>query len=93
MPSLKLEQAVGPLRLRQLKIDPAAFLAAADQPRVGQDPDVARNPRLALAEQLRQLADRQLHRPQQRQDAQPRRVGQRLEKRGELEVPGHRLRI
>ena len=54
---------------------------------------MARNPGLALAEQLGQFADRQLHRPQQRKDAQPRRIGQRLEKRGELEVPGHRLRI
>ena len=54
---------------------------------------MARNARLALPEQLGKLADRQLHRPQQRQDAQPRRIGQRLEKRGELEVPGHRLRI
>ena len=40
---------------------------------------MARHARLALPEDLRQFADRQLHHPQQREDAQPRRVGQRLE--------------
>ena len=80
-------------RLGKLEINPAPLLAAADQPRIAKDSDMARYARLALAEQLRQFADRQLHRPQQRQDAQPRRVGQRLEKRGKLEVPGHGLRI
>ncbi len=89
----ELEQAFGSLRLGQLEIDPAAFLAPADQARVGKDADVARYARLALAQQLGQFADRQLHRPQQREDPQPRRIGQRLEKRGKLEVPGHRLRI
>ena len=44
---------------------------------------MARDARLALAEHLRQLADRQLHQPQQREDAQPRRIGQRLESIGE----------
>ena len=43
---------------------------------------MARNARLALAEHLRQFADRQLHQPQQREDAQPRRVGKRLESIG-----------
>ena len=37
---------------------------------------MAADPRLALAQHLRQLADRQLHRPEQRKDAQPRRIRQ-----------------
>ena len=32
-----------------------------------------------IVEQLGKFADRQLHRTQQRKDAQPRRIGQRLE--------------
>ena len=77
----ELEEAVRPRRLGQLQIDPAALLAAADQARVAEDSNMARNARLALAKQLRQLADRQLHGAQQRKDAQPRWVGERLEKR------------
>ena len=46
---------------------------------------MARNPGLALPEHLRQLAHRQLHQPQQRDDAQPGRVGKRLETIGERE--------
>ena len=77
----KFEQTLGPLGLGQLEIDPASLLAATHQPRVAEDLDVPRYARLALAEQLRQLADRQLHGTQQRKDAQPRWVGERLEKR------------
>ena len=44
---------------------------------------MARNARLALPEHLRQLTHRQLHQPQQRDDAQPGRVGKRLETVGE----------
>ena len=54
---------------------------------------VARHPRLALAEHLGELADRQLHRPQQREDAQPRRIGKRLEQVGEREARRHGIRI
>ena len=50
---------------------PAAFLAPLDHAGVGENLQMARDPRLALAEHQRQLADRQLHDPQQREDAQP----------------------
>ena len=43
---------------------------------------MTRHARLALAQQLGKLPDRQFHRTQQRKDAQPRRIGQRLEQRG-----------
>jgi hypothetical protein len=87
------EQRLRASWLCKLEIDPAAFLAAADQTRIGKDSHMPRHAGLALAQKLGQFADRQLHRTQQRKDAQARRIGQRLEKRGELEVPGHRLRI
>ena len=62
---------------------PAALLAPLENAGIGEDVDVARNARLALAEHLRKLADRQFHDPQQGQNAQPRRVGERLESIGE----------
>jgi len=40
---------------------------------------VPRNARLALSQDLRELTDRKLHLPQQREDPQPRRVGKSLE--------------
>ena len=67
-----------PLGVRQRQEDPAALLAPLEDAGVGKDLEVARDPRLALAEDLGKLADRQLHDPQQRHDAQPRRVGERL---------------
>ncbi|WIX29269.1 hypothetical protein QQW99_19470 [Bacillus amyloliquefaciens] len=54
---------------------PAALLAPFGEAGVAQDLDVAADARLALPEDLRKLADRQLHRAQQREDAQPRRIG------------------
>jgi hypothetical protein len=48
-----------------------------------------RNPRLALPQHLCQLADGQLHDPEQRKDAQPRRIGQRLESVGKRQKQGH----
>ena len=72
---------------------PAAFLAPLEHPGVGEDLEMARNARLALAEHLRQLADRQLHQPQQRDDAQPRRIGKRLESIGERKRRCHEIRI
>src|SRR5262245_35087285 len=59
----QFEQSFGPFRLRQLQIDPAAFFAAADQARIGKYPHMPRYARLALAEQLRQLTNGQLHGP------------------------------
>ena len=61
---------------------PAAFLAPLDDAGIGEDLDVARDPRLALGENLGQFADRQFHPPQEREDAQPRRVRKRLEQVG-----------
>ena len=72
---------------------PAAFLAPLEHAGIGEDLEMARDSRLALPEHLRQLADRQLHQPQQREDAQPRRVGKRLETVGERESGGHEIRI
>ena len=72
---------------------PAAFLAALEHAGVGKDLQVARDPRLALAENVRQLADRKLHDPQQREHPQPRRVGKRLEAVGEREKGSHGIRI
>ncbi len=54
---------------------------------------MARHPRLALAENLGQLADRQLHPPQQREDPQPGRIGQRLEQVGKGKDRRHGIRI
>ena len=64
--------------VRAAKCDehPAAFLAPFGETGVTEDLHMARHPRLTLPQHLRQLADRQLHRAQQRQDAQARRVGQ-----------------
>ena len=81
--SIKREHRLDALGVGQGQEHPAAFLAALEHAGVGEDLQVARHPRLALAEHLRQLADRQLHDPQQREDPQPRRIGKRLETVGE----------
>jgi len=73
------EQRVDALRFGERQEYPAALLAALQYPRIGEDLQVARDARLALPENLRQLSDRQLHQPQQRDDAQPSRIGKRLE--------------
>ena len=80
-------------RLGQRQEHPAALLAPLEHAGVGEDLQMARHPRLALAQHLRQLADRQLHQPQQREDAQPRRIGERLESDRRAGVPGHGIRI
>ena len=56
---------------------PAAFLAPFGKSRIAQDPDMARDPGLALSQHLRKFAHRQLHRAEQTHDAQPGLVGQR----------------
>ena len=81
----KREQGLDPIGLRERQEHPAAFLAALEHSRVGENLEVARHARLALPEHLRQFADRQLHHPQQRQDAQPGRIGKRLETIGKRE--------
>ena len=73
------EHRLYPVRVRERQEDPAALLAPLQDPGIGEDLQVARDARLALAKDLRQLAHRQLHLPEQREDAQPGRVGERLE--------------
>jgi hypothetical protein len=46
---------------------------------IAQDFDMARNARLALAQNLRQFAHGQLHRRQKAHDAQARGIGQRAQ--------------
>ena len=87
------EHRLGARRVGERQEHPAAFLAALDHAGVGEDLEVARNARLALAEHLRELADRQLHSPQQREDAQPGRVGERLEQVGKGKDRRHEIRI
>ena len=58
---------------------PASFLAAFGEAGVAQDLHMARDARLALPQHLRELTDRQFHRAQQRENAQPRRIRQRAE--------------
>ncbi len=68
---------------REHQKNPASFLAPLDNPGIGKDPDMPRHSRLALLEQLRQLADGQLHARQQGDDPQSRRVRHGLEQIGE----------
>jgi hypothetical protein len=58
---------------------PAAFLAALRNAGIGQDFYMPGNTRLALAQDLRQLADGKLHGAEQSQDSQPGRVRQSAE--------------
>jgi len=71
------------LCIGERKEHPAAFLAPVDDAGIGEDPDMARDARLALVEQLGELSDRQLHSGEQRDDPQTRRVGHGLEQLGE----------
>jgi hypothetical protein len=48
---------------------------------------------LALPQNLRELAHRQFHYPQQLHDPQPRRIGKRLEAIGKLKGEGHEFTI
>ncbi len=72
---------------------PAAFLAPFRQPGIAQDADMARNARLALAEHLRQFADRQFHGAEQAHDAQPGVVGKRAQEGVDLHGHGFRTYI
>ncbi len=64
------------LTIAQRDEDPAAFLAALGQFGIDQNLHMATDARLALPQHLRQFAHRQLHRAQQRQYAQPRRIAE-----------------
>ena len=62
---------------------PGAFAEALDQAGFGQQPQVARNPRLRLAQDFGEIGDGQFRLGQQRQNAQPRGLARRLERRSE----------
>ncbi len=87
------DKRIDECRIAQLEKHPAAFLAPLDQVGVGEDLEVATDPRLALRKDLRKLADRQLHLPQQCHEAQPGRIGQRLEEVGQRKRDGHHITI
>ena len=59
--------------------DPAAFAKAVEKTRLAQQLQMARHARLALPEDLRQFADRQLAAGAQNQEAQSRRLGHRAQ--------------
>ena len=80
-------------RVRQGQEHPATLLAALEHPRIREDLQVARDARLALSQNMGQLANRKLHNPQQRDDAQPGGIGKRLEAIGERKNYGHEIRI
>ena len=61
---------------------PAALAKPVEQPRLAEQLQMARDAGLALPEDLRQLADRELAAGAQHQEAQPRRFGHRAQ-RGE----------
>ena len=77
-------------RIGEADEDPRPLLRPVDQPGVGKDPQVPRHPRLALPEDQRQLADSQLEPADERDDAQPRRVGEGAQDR---QRRGHRRGI
>ena len=60
---------------------------------VGEILEMTLDARLALPEHLRKLADRQLHQPQKHEDAQPSRIGERLEAVGKRKSGSHDLTI
>ena len=59
--------------------DPAAFAKPVEQTGLAEQLQMAGNARLALPEDLRQFADRQLAAGAQHQEAQPRRLGHRAQ--------------
>ena len=73
------EQGFEPLGMGKRQEDSAALLAPLEDCGIGKYLEVARDARLALAQDMGKLADRKLHNPQQRHDPKPRRVGEGLE--------------
>ena len=69
--------------LAQAEERPRAFAEALDQAGLGQEPQMARQARLRLAQNLGEVGDRQLGLGDQRQDAQARRFARRLEHGGQ----------
>src|SRR5438270_6342483 len=65
------EQRRGALGVSESQENPAPLLAPLEHPCVPENLEMARDPWLALTEDLRELTDRELHQPQQGEDAQP----------------------
>ena len=65
--------------LAQPEERPGALAEALDQPGLGQQPQMPRDARLRLAQDVGEVGDRQLGLGQQRHDAQPRLLAGRLE--------------
>jgi len=61
----------GPFTLGQAEEGPRAFAEALDEPRLGEKPQMARNPRLGLAQNGGEIGDRQFGLAEKRQNAQP----------------------
>ena len=68
-------------RLGQPEEGPGALAIALDQPRLGQQPQMARDARLRLAQNVGQVGDGELGFAQQRQHAQTRFLARRLQRR------------
>ena len=66
--------------LGQAEEGPGAFAEALDQPGLGQQPQMARNARLRLAQDVGEVGDGQLGFGQQRQHAQARLLAGRLQR-------------
>jgi hypothetical protein len=62
------EERLDPGGLGEAQEHPAPLLSALGEAGLDQDPDVPRDPRLALPEHLGELAHRQLHRAEQGED-------------------------
>ncbi len=73
----------GAAALAETEERPRAFAEALDQPGLGEQPQMPRQPRLRLAQDLGEVGDRQLGLGDQRQDAQPRGFAGRLEHGGQ----------
>ena len=85
----KREQWLRPLRPGKRDEHPASLLAAVENAGVAENLQVAGDARLALAEDLCELSDGELHDAQQGDDPQPGGIGKRLEAVGERESVGH----
>ena len=73
----------GAAALAQTEERPRAFAEALDQPGLGEEAQMARQPRLRLAQNLGEVGDRQLGLGDQRQDAQARGFPRCLEHGGQ----------
>ena len=64
--------------MRQAEIDPAAFPVAVEQAGLGKQLQVPRQPRLALAENMDKVGDRQVGMGAKHQQPKPGRLGGRF---------------